>query len=239
MLADGDTVIPAGGIGALTQQMAARLMPGSVRTRTAVRALTVTAGRVSGVQLEDATTIEAAQVVLATDAPAAATLAQTVGLSLPEPTGARGCTTLYFTARTSPIPGKALWLNANPQAVLSHAVTLTDVAPEYASQGRTLIAATAVGAAADLDDATLDAAARRELARMGGVSPDALALDRVALWRVPYAQYEQSPEWREQRPRIACGMQGLWRASETLHSSSLEGAARGGEMAAKAILHAT
>ncbi|MFN8883572.1 FAD-dependent oxidoreductase [Gemmatimonas sp.] len=239
MLADGDTVIPAGGIGALTQQMAARLTPGSVRTRTAVRALTVTAGRVSGVQLDDATTIEAAQVVLATDAPAAATLARTVGLSLPEPTGARGCTTLYFTARTSPIPGKALWLNANPQAVLSHAVTLTDVAPEYASQGRTLIAATAVGAAADLDDATLDAAMRHELARMGGVSPDALTLDRVALWRVPYAQYEQAPGWREQRPSIACGMAALWRASETLHSSSLEGAARGGEMAAKAILHAT
>jgi len=239
MLADGDTVVPAGGIGALTQQMAARLVAGTVRTNCAVRALVVVNERVTGVRLHDDTELEAAQVVLATDAPAAAAMARTAGLTLPEPSGARGCTTLYYTARTSPIPGKALWLNANTNAVVSHAVTLTDVAPEYASNGRTLIAATSVGAAADLDDATLDAAARAELAAMGKVPPAALALDRVALWRVPYSQYEQAPGWREHRPSIACGMQGLWRASETLHSSSLEGAARGGEMAAKAILHAT
>jgi protoporphyrinogen oxidase len=239
MLADGDTVVPAGGIGALTQQMAARLAAGTVRTNCAVHALVVKYERVTGVRLHDDTELEAAQVVLATDAPAAAALARTAGLTLPEPSGARGCATLYYTARTSPIPGKALWLNANTNAVISHAVTLTDVAPEYATKGRTLIAATCVGAAAELDDATLDAAARSELAAMGKVPQGALALDRVALWRVPYSQFEQAPGWREHRPSIACGMQGLWRASETLHSSSLEGAARGGEMAAKAILHAT
>lgn len=239
MLADGDTVVPAGGIGALTQQMAARLTPGTVRTACAVRALVVTDGRVTGVRLRDDTVLDAAQVVLATDAPSAATLARSIGISLPEPAGARGCTTLYYTARATPIPGKALWLNANADAVISHAATLTDVAPEYATNGRTLIAATAVGAPADLDDATLDAAARRELARMGNVSAERAGLERVALWRVPYSQFEQPPGWREHRPGIACGMHGLWRASETLHSSSLEGAARGGEMAAKAILHAT
>ena len=123
--------------------------------------------------------------------------------------------------------------------MISHAVTLTDVAPEYAADGRTLIAVTAVGASADFDDATLDAAARRELARMGNVREDQSALERVALWRVPYSQFEQAPGWREHRPNIACGIPGLWRASETLHSSSLEGAARGGEMAAKALLHAS
>ena len=237
MLADGDTVVPAGGIGALTQQMAARLTPGTVRTSCAVQSLVVSDGRVTGVRLGDDTVLEAAQVVLATDAPAAAALARSVGLTLPEPAGARGCTTLYYTARTTPIPGKALWLNANSDAVISHAVTLTDVAPEYAPDGRTLIAVTAVGAPADCDDATLDAAARRELARMGNVREEHSALERVALWRVPYSQFEQAPGWREHRPSIACGIQGLWRASETLHSSSLEGAARGGEMAAKAMLH--
>jgi hypothetical protein len=118
-------------------------------------------------------------------------------------------------------------------------VTLTDVAPEYASNGRTLIAATILGDAATLPDDTLDAVARRELCAMGSVSESRAALERVALWRVPYSQFEQAPGWRNQRPSIACGIPGLWRASETLHSSSLEGAARGGEMAAKAILHAT
>ncbi|WP_396203112.1 FAD-dependent oxidoreductase [Gemmatimonas sp.] len=236
MLAEGDTVIPAGGIGALTAQLASQLKPGTVHLNAPVASLVVADGRVTGVRQADGRVIDAAQVVLATDAPMAARLAATAGVTLPEPTGARGCTTLYYTARTSPIPGKALWLNAAPHAVISHAVTLTDVAPEYASHGRTLIAATAVGAPADLDDDTLDRAARAELAHMGNVSAEQSALDRVALWRVPYAQFEQAPGWREQGPGPACGIPGLWRASETLHSSSLEGAARGGQMAAAALL---
>jgi phytoene dehydrogenase-like protein len=239
MLAGGDTVLPAQGIGALTRQMAAQLRPGTVRTSMRVAALVQHEGRVTGVRCDDGTAVDAAQVVLATDAPMAARLAATVGLTLPEPTGARGCTTVYYTAQRTPIPGKALWLNANSHAIISHAVTLTDVAPEYASEGRLLIAATAVGEPADLDDAQLDAAAQLELGRMGNVRIEACGLERVAVWRVPYAQFAQPPGWRDQRPSISCGMQGLWRASEVLHSSSLEGAARGGEMAARAILHAT
>lgn len=239
MLADGDTVVPAGGIGALTQQMAARLSAGTVQCGVRVQSLVVTEGRVVGVRLADDRVLSASQVVLATDAPAAVALAASAGVTLPEPTGARGCTTLYYTARRTPIPGKALWLNANANAVVSHAVTLTDVAPEYATGGRTLVVATAVGDAADLPDDALDSAARSELARMGNVSERDSAMERVGLWRVPYAQFAQPPGWREHRPNIACGIPGLWRASEVLHSSSLEGAARGGEMAAKALLHAT
>lgn len=239
MLADGDTVIPAGGIGAITRQMAARLTPGTVRTRTAVSSLVVTNGRVTGVTLDDGSGLDAAQVVLATEAPAAERLAATAGVSLPAPAGARGCTTLYYTVRTSPIPGKALWLNAEPNAVISHAVTLTDVAPEYATGGRVLLAATAVGAAADRDDAALDAAARTELARMGAVPVDSVGFEPITTWRVPYAQFAQPPGWREHRPSTACGIPGLWRASEVLHSSSLEGAARGGAMAAQALRQAT
>jgi protoporphyrinogen oxidase len=241
MLADGDTVVPAAGMGAITRQLAALLPGGCVRTGVAVQQLQTRADahgtRVIGVQLTDGTVIEAAHVVLATDAPAAVRLAATAGVSLPEPTGALGCTTVYYTAKRTPIPGKALWLNADAHAVISHAVTLTDVAPEYASGGRTLVAATAVGAPADLADDAFDQAARRELCAMGGLRAEEAGLERVGLWRVPYAQFAQPPGWREQRPAVACGMTGLWRASEVLHSSSLEGAARGGLTAAQALLY--
>ena len=79
-----------------------------------------------------------------------------------------------------------------------------------------------------------------------GIDPETVArmaaevktasLSRVAVWRVPYAQFAQPPGGREHRPTIACGIPGLWRASEVLHSSSLEGAARGGQDAARAVL---
>lgn len=243
MLAEGDTVVPAAGMGALTKQLASRLPDGTVRTGVAVQSLTVSEGRVTGVVLAGGDVMPAAQVIMATDAPAASRLAATAGVQIATPSGARGTTTLYFTTSgASPIPGRALWLNANASAVISHAVTITDVAPEYAPRGVSLIAASAVGDAADLSDAELDTAARRELAAMARATGDAAAgtktasLSRVAIWRVPYAQFAQPPGWREHRPTIACGIPGLWRASEVLHSSSLEGAARGGQDAARAVL---
>jgi protoporphyrinogen oxidase len=236
MLAEGDTAVPAAGMGAITQQLKAQLQPGTVRTDASVARVLEQEGRVRGVQLAGGAELAAAHVVLATDAPTAMRLGATVNVMLPEPTDALGCTTLYYTARKTPIPGTALWLNANAGAVVSHAVTLSDVAPEYASNGRVLIAATAVGAPAQLDDAALDTAARTELLQMGRLAAADAGLERVGLWRVPYAQFTQPPGWREHRPSIACGMQGLWRASEVLHSSSLEGAARGGLTAAQALL---
>ncbi len=241
MLAAGDTAVPAGGIGALTQQMASALLPGVLRTDTAVSRLLVEHDRIAGVKLTSGESLLAPHVVLATNAPTAAALAATAGVSIATPAGARGCTTLYFTAPTAPLPGKALWLNADPRAVISHAVTLTEVAPEYAPPGCALLAATAVGDAADLPDPELEAATRRELRAMASAAghPTAGTLTHVSTWRVPYAQFAQPPGWREQRPTIACGMHGLWRASEVLHSSSLEGAARGGQSAARALLQST
>ena len=241
MLADGATAVPARGMGAMTAQLAAQLPTGAVRIGVAVRQLDVADGHVIGVTLDDGSRFAATQVVLATDPVAAAALAMTAGARLDVPTGAHGCTSLYYRTSRSPLPGKALWLNANPTAVISHAVTISDVAPEYAPAGTALLAATAVGDAATMDDASLDAAARREIAAMATAAGHrgSEALEQVAIWRVPYAQFAQPPRWREQRPSVACGLPGLWRASEFLHSSSLEGAARGGQAAAQALLHAT
>jgi len=239
MLSEGSTAVPAHGMGAIAKQLAAQLPADTIRCGVGVRAIVTRDGRVTGVTLADGTELAATQVVLATDPHAAATLAQSAGVSLAVPTGFHGCATVYYHSLTAPLPGKALWLNADPRAVVSHAVTLTDVAPEYAPPGTSLLAATAVGEAAQLDDESLDAAARRELAQMAkAAGHTASDMNRSAIWRVPYAQFAQPPGWRDHRPTIGCGIPGLWRASEFLHSSSLEGAARGGQSAARALLHA-
>jgi predicted NAD/FAD-dependent oxidoreductase len=106
------------------------------------------------------------------------------------------------------------------------------------------MSATAVGESANLSDDALDVAARSEIAAMaraGGArlgGDDVARMTRVAVSRVPYAQYAQPPGARTHQPTLVCGVRGLWRASETFHSSSLEGAARGGAAAAHAILAA-
>jgi len=241
MLAEGDTAIPARGMGAITAYLADQLPVGSVRVGVGVERLEVHDGRISGVALSDQSRFESSQVVLATDPVTAASLARTAGVSIPAPPSAHGCTTVYYHAPQTPLPGKALWLNAEPGAVVSHAVTLTEIAPEYAPSGVALIAATAVGEAAALDDAALDVAARREIQQMATAAATGVTVDlnRLAIWRVPYAQFAQPPGFRGQRPTIGCGMPGLWRASEYLHSSSLDGAARGGQSAARAILQSS
>lgn len=252
MLAEGETAVPARGMGAIAAQLAALLPPGAIRVGVAVNALRSRDGRIAGVSLTDGSAFDAEHVVLATDAPAAARLAATAGVSLSAPLGARGCTTVYYTTApgsATPLPGKALWLSGSNSAVVSHAITLSDVAPEYLpaqvrESGVSLLAATALGDAAELDDATLDAGARRDIEAMaaaGGMNGDearaaTASLTRLAVWRVPYAQFAQPPGWRDNRPTISCGVPGLWRASEVLHSSSLEGAARGGQDAARALL---
>ena len=243
MLAEGRTAVPMAGMGAITAHLAAQLPAGTIRTGVGVQQVTVADGRVAGVLLTDGTVVDATDVVLATDAAATVTLAATAGVTLPAAPKGLGCTTLYYTTTgVSPIPGRALWLNANAGAVVSHAVTLTEVAPSYAPAGTQLIAATVVGAAADQDDASLDAAARRELQQMaaaGGIAAGAQAvraLQHVATWRVPFSQFVQPPGSMATRPGPSIGLPGLWRAGEQLHSSSLEGAARGGQLAAAAVL---
>lgn len=273
MLAEGDTVVPAGGMGEVARQLAERLeraaashgvpndmsnagAPGVVRTSTGVAALLVDSGRVCGVVTDRGERVDAAAVVLAGETPAAARLAATAGVRLPVPEGALGCATVWFAAPSdedgrAPLPGRAIWLNAagheraaagGDAPAVSHAVTMTEVAPEYAAAGAAhgphLVAATAVGESATLADDALVGRMRADLSAMRAAAGlDAgPALVPVAVERVPYAQFAQPPGARGRRTPASAGLPGLWRASETAHSSSLEGAARGGTLAAEALL---
>ena len=238
MLAAGDTVVPAAGMGAVTRQLAAGLHASRVRTGHLVEAVVAEGGRVRGVRVRpagggDAELVEADHVVLATEAPTLARLAATADVALPVPDGALGCTTVHFAAAEPPLPGRAIWLNPDPAAAVAHAVTLSEIAPEYAPAGRHLLSATVVGRDADLPDDVLVARVRADVARLRGAPLPALHL--LSVERVPYAQFPQPPG-RAPMPGPATGLPGLWVASEALHLSSLEGATRGGRDAARAIV---
>jgi phytoene dehydrogenase-like protein len=245
MLAEGDTAVPARGMGELSRALADALPAGSVRTNVGVAALDVRDGRAAGVRTAAGETIAADAVVLATEGDAAAALARAAGAPLDAPDAGPplGCTTVYLAAREAPLPGRAIWLAPRPDAVIAHAVTLTEVAPEYATDaarhGPHLLAATAVAAAAREDDATLVREARqavaawRAAARLAPLPADALV--PVAVERVPWSQYPQPPGAAARRASVTTPLAALYRASEAAHTSSLEGAARGGVLAARAV----
>ncbi len=231
MLASGDTIVPARGMGAIPAQLAAALPGGSIRTGVVVRAIGPHDGT-PHVILDDGSTLMASAVVVATEAPAARALALSAGVTADEPLSALGCTTLWYRAGTAPLPGTAIWLNPRADATVSHAVTITEVAPEYAPSGVHLLAATVLDPAAREDDDTLDARVRADLQWMRGTPLP--PLERLAITRVPHAQYAQ-PVGQDVPDSAWMGAPWLIRASETRHSGSLEGAMRGGLLAARAI----
>ena len=235
MLAEGRTVVPALGIGAIPAQLASSLPPRTVRTGQRVTRLLRDPAGVNGLILESGETIGGSCVVLACDPPATASLAMTAHVHIAVPDAGLGCTTVYLRSNAPLLDGDALWLNATPTATVSHAITITNVAPEYAPDGSCLTAATMLGASAALNDADLIPRVRSDLFAMAG-KPECANAELLAIWRVPYSQYAQGPGSTGRRIPAETATRGLFVASETGHTSSLEGAARGGIAAAEAVM---
>ena len=74
MLAEGQTSLPAAGMGALGAQIAADLNPGTLHLNSPVRELLRSGSRVTGILLEDGSRVEADTVIVAVEADKAARL---------------------------------------------------------------------------------------------------------------------------------------------------------------------
>jgi phytoene dehydrogenase-like protein len=135
--AKGDVVVPENGMQAIAEQIAAHLAPHQIRLNTAVEKIV---GHT--IYLENGEKIEAEKIVLATNASATAHI-------LGEPPTVSFNTTdcLYFASDTPlSIFGKPyLMINANGKELIDHLVVMSDVAPSYAPDGKTLISVSIVG----------------------------------------------------------------------------------------------
>ncbi|MDP9373482.1 MAG: FAD-dependent oxidoreductase, partial [Chloroflexota bacterium] len=231
MLATGETIVPAGGMGAITKQLAAGLPDGILRLRTPVAALIREDGRVTGVRTPGGEE-RAARVVVATDSRTAERLT-----GLPLPTAGLATAAVYFGSARPLTRAKKILLDATPGAVINNATQLTNIAPEYAPPGRHLLSCTVLGDVLDgfPDDEALIARCREELGRWFPRAGEA-GLEPLAVARVPFAQFAQPPGIHRRLPRNRTATPGLYLAGEYTEDSSINGALRGGEGAAGAIL---
>lgn len=230
MLATGDTIVPAEGMGTLTRQLAARLPDGAITLGTAARSLVRDGQRVVGVRT-DSGELRAGRVVVATDGRSAAELT-----GLPLPTDGLASTAVYFGSAAPLVGHRKLMLNAAPDAFINNATQISNIAPEYAPPGRHLLSCTVIGDPAGDDEAVI-AGCRRELtAWFGQDALDAAALTPLGVVRVPYSQFPQPPDSHDRRPRAASGVPGLYLAGEYTEDSSINGAIRSGEAAAGTVL---
>ena len=129
MFAEGDTAVPAHGMQAIPEQLAAGLSAGTVRLNAPVAA--VEAG---AVRLVSGERIAGRQIVVAAEAAGAAELLPEVAV----PAG-RAVTAVYFGATASPVGEPTLVLNGTGRGGVNNVAVMSDVAPGYAPAGAAVV----------------------------------------------------------------------------------------------------
>ncbi|MDZ7701771.1 MAG: NAD(P)/FAD-dependent oxidoreductase [Halobacteriales archaeon] len=233
-LAEGQAAVPAAGMGAIPDQLAerARSAGATIETGRAVTGLSTEEGGPVTVEL-DGETVEVDAAVVATDPSTARELTGVNAI----PTEARGCVTQYYAlpVDVSLDTGGRLLLNADGDAP-NHVAPLSAVAPEYAPEGRQLLAATFLGrdVADEADEAELAELSRSALASW---YPDRRfdELSTLATDRIPFAQFDQPPGSHAGLPAIDAPDGPVVLAGDYTRWSSIQGALRSGRLAAHAV----
>jgi protoporphyrinogen oxidase len=213
-LSEGGSAVPADGMGAISQQMAAHLPPDRIHLNRRVVAVTG-----ASVQLDGGASIDARSVVVAVEGPESARLVGTRAV------GSRPVTAVWFGAPRAPVDHKLVMLTTGGPA--ANVVVMSNVAASYAPAGQALVVAAVPGVA----DPAAEAAVRAQLAAMFG--------PRVADWRhlrthaIAHGQPDQAPPFSPKRI-VALG-DGLFVCGDHRDTGSIQGALYSGRRAGTAV----
>lgn len=216
----GGAAVPAEGMGAIAHQLAASIPDVAIECGRAV--VEVSPGRV---RLDDGEKIRTEAVIVATDGSTAAQLVPAV----PAPAW-RAVTTFYFAADEPPRDDGLILVDADEPAMVRTTVVLSNVAPSYAPEGHSLVAASILGAHEPTTE-TL----QRVRARLSALYGTATA--RWELIRAyPIAQaLPAMPAPHALRRRVAFG-DGLYVCGDHRDTSSIQGALVSGRRTANEVL---
>ncbi len=229
MFASGDIAIPADGMAAIPRQLAERLPRGSILLSRCVESI-----HGDEILLSNGERIQPQRIVVATESNAAARLLGENSMN----TKWRTTTTHYFVADQSPNRRRLLMLSGDEyrrdQAHrIGTVVVLSDVAAQYAPQGKSLIS---VGMAESIDDAE-DALPQSELKAVltqlrGWFGDKVDRWNHLRTYRVPFGlpvvNLDHQESFRRVGKILVCG--------DHLETPSINGAIRSGIAAANALL---
>jgi phytoene dehydrogenase-like protein len=228
MFSLGRACLPAGGMDAIPQQLAARLPDGSVRLGARVRG--VEPGRVT---LDDGSTLTAHHVVVAVDGASAANMIQK---PLQGPLAGRrwkATRMVAFAADRSPLASRTLVVSADAAGPIDNLTVPSDVAAGYAPLGRSLVT---VSLRDGWTGDQAEEAVKRQAAGWCGRAVDGWR--HLATVDVPRALPDESPAARRSRPASARLAAGLWICGDHCSAASINGALGSGRRCAEAILAA-
>lgn len=224
MLTDGEAALPAGGMQAIPDQLVAALPAQRVTYRTAVAALS---GRDATLASSDRVHARRA-VVVATDAPAAASILHDIG----DP-GSRSVATVYLVAERPPVEEPLLVLDGEARGPVNHLCVPSQVAGGYAPDGAALISASILDDRGLGDDALVEAV-RDQLS--GWFGPGVRAWRHLRTYRIPHAQPDQSPPRLSPPERDVRLGGGRYVCGDHRDNASINGALVSGRRAAEAVL---
>ncbi len=203
----GTPALPALGMQALPDQIAARLPDGSLRLAS---------------RIERLAEIDARAVIVAADPVTAAGL-----LGRPAPP-MKALTTYYHRAARPPTTSRTLHVDLDEDGPIRNTGVVSAVAPTYAAGDGALIASTVLGAHGD----DLEPVARAQAGRIYGASTADWEL--AAVYAIPHALPTVAPGQPLQR-RVALS-EGVYVAGDHRDTASIQGALVSGRRAADAVL---
>jgi phytoene dehydrogenase-like protein len=224
MLAEGSAAVPALGMQAIPDQIAASLPAGAVRL--GARAVHASSREVV---LECGETRHARAIVVATEGPAAAKL---IGNELPDP-GSNGTVTLYYAMDHPPTVERVVMLDGEGEGPVNHAAVVSNVSPACAPVSKALIAASVVGIPAE-DDAELDRRVRLQMS--GWFGGAALGWRLLRVYRVPHALPDQTAGRLDPSRRPVRLRPGLYVCGDHRDNGSIDGAMTSGFRSAQAVM---
>lgn len=222
MLSEGDIVVPAGGMGAIPAQLAAKLPANSLRLNARVESL-----HENEITLHGGETLQARAIVVAADGPAAAHL---VGEAEPS---SRSVSCFYYAADESPVPQPMLLLNGDGAGPVNNFAVMTQVAPSYAPADKHLISVTVLGIQ-QLTDVQLGGFIIAQMKNWFG--PVARSWRFLKSYRIPHAQPQQYPGALEPPQRPVRVRPGVYVTGDHRDNASINGAMLSGRRAAEAVL---
>jgi phytoene dehydrogenase-like protein len=222
MFTEGFAALPAHGMQAIPNQLAARLPAGTIRLNTRVRSVDPKA-----VTMENGEVLEADRVVVATDADAAARLLPDL---FKEKKEWRSTTNLYFAANISPLNEAIIALNGTGAGLVNNVCVPSDVAPRYAPEGKSLVSVSVLGSSqqADLEKRVLE-----ELKDWFGYSVE--PWQHLRTCHIPHSLPQQLPEGATASSADFRTHNGIYVCGDHCATASIEGALSSGLQAAEAI----
>ena len=213
----GDAVVPAQGMQAIPDQLAAGLPPGCVRLATPV--VEVASGRVTTAAGDR---LDAERIVVATEGPVAARLLDI------DPVDSNPATCVWFAAPEPPHRHRYLVLDGAGHGPARNIAVMSNVAPGYTPDDTALVAAACPG----VERRDAEGAVRAQLRTIWGPVVDEWTHLRTDV--IAHGQPTQPPGFAPKQ-RVALG-EGLFVCGDHRDTASIQGALFSGRRCGEAVL---